>query len=77
MANDSSQTKKSATSGWGRSARILEISIHILSFVNTLANSCEANEAMLGRNATSGFLTIIERSRRSCRIILRRWSHFS
>ena len=53
------------------------MSIHILWFVNTLANNCEANEAMLGRNATSGFLTIIERSRRSCRIILRRWSHFS
>ena len=71
------KTKKSKTSRWGRSAQSWAISIRILWFVNTMANSCGANEAMLGRNATGGFLTIIERLRRSCRIVLRRWSHFS
>ena len=38
--------------------------------MNTLANSCGVNEARLGRNATGGSLTIIERLRPSCRIVL-------
>ena len=35
------------------------------------------NESRLGRNATGGSITIIERLRHSCRITLAGWSHFS
>ena len=38
--------------------------------MNTLANSFGVNEPRLGRNAIGGSFTIIERLRRSCRIIL-------
>ena len=76
MANDSSQTKKSATSGWGRSAQSGYVDTHPL-VREYFGEQLQANEAMLGRNPTSGFLTIIERLRHSCRIVLRRWSHFS
>ena len=56
---------------------ILDISIRILSFVNTLANSSGVNKRMLGRNVIGGSIITIERSRPTCRIALGRWSHFS
>jgi hypothetical protein len=60
----------------GKILKIRPMSIPILWFVSTTANNCETNETRLGRNATRGFLTIIEGFRRSCRIILQRWRHF-
>ena len=55
---------------------ILDISIPILSFVNTLANSSGVDKRMRGRNATGGSFTIIERLRRSCQIVLETWYPF-
>ena len=46
-------------------------------FVNILANSSGLKGSRLGRNAISGFTTIIKRLRLSCRIASERWSHFS
>ena len=46
-------------------------------FVSTMANSCGANERMLGGNATGGSSTIIERWRPSCQIVSGKWSHSS
>ena len=77
MANDSCQIKKSKTPRCEKIPTILDIWIRILSFVNTLANSFGVNEPRLGRNAIGGSITIIERLRPSCRIVLGRWSHFS
>jgi serine/threonine protein kinase len=57
--------------------RILDISIPILSFVNTLANNFAVNEWMPGRNAIGASTIIIERLRHSCPITLARWSPFS
>ena len=51
--------------------------IRILSFVNTLANSCGVNKPMLGRNAIGDSIITIERLHRSCRITSGRWSRFS
>jgi len=51
--------------------------IRILWFVNILANSSGLKGSRLGRNAISGFTTIIKRLRLSCRIVLGRWSRFS
>ena len=53
------------------------ISIRILSFVNTLANSSGVDKRMRGRKAIDGFIIITERLRRSCRILSGRWNHFS
>ena len=49
----------------------------ILWFVNTLANSSGVSKPGRGRNAIGGSFIIIKHLRRSCRIILRRWSHSS
>ena len=77
VANDSCQIKKSKTSSPEKIRTIRGISIRILLFGNTLANSFGVNEPRLGRNAIGGSFTIIERLRRSCRIISGRWSRFS
>jgi serine/threonine protein kinase len=45
--------------------------------VNTLANSLRINEAKPGKNATSGFMNIIEQLRPNFQIISGKWSHFS
>jgi hypothetical protein len=47
-----------------------------LSFVNILANSSGLNKRMRGTNVIGGSIIIIERLRRSFRIILGKWSHF-
>ena len=60
----------------GKIRIILGIWIRILSFVNTLANSFGVNEPRRGRNAIGGSTIIIERLRRSCRIVSGRWSHY-
>jgi hypothetical protein len=57
--------------------QILDISIPILSFANTLANSSGVNKWMRGRNVISGSFTIIKRLRRTCQIVPGTWSHFS
>jgi hypothetical protein len=62
----------------GREERIIpDISIRILSFVNTSANNFRANESKLGRNATGGSTSIIERLRPTFRIVSGTWSRFS
>ena len=61
----------------GKIPTILGIWIHILSFVNTLANSFGVNEPRLGRNAIGGSIVIIEQSHPSCQIVLGIWSRFS
>ena len=48
---------------------ILDTSIRILLFVNTLENNFAVNERTLGRNATGGSTITIERLRLSCRIV--------
>jgi hypothetical protein len=45
--------------------------------VNTSANSFGVNRRTLGKNATGGFIIIIERLRRGSQIALERWSRFS
>jgi hypothetical protein len=66
-----------ADSSWEKILTVLDNSMHILLSVNTLANSSGMGKRMPGRNVTGGCITIIERLRRSCRIALGRWSHFS
>src|SRR5262249_22252248 len=51
--------------------------IRILWFVNILENSSGVNKRMLGRNATGGFTSIIERLHPTFRIVSERWSRFS
>jgi len=56
---------------------ILNISIHILSFGNTLASNSVVNKRVRGRNVIGGSIIIIGRLRRSCRKALGRWSRSS
>jgi hypothetical protein len=45
--------------------------------VNTSENSFAVNKAMRGKSVVGGFIIIIERLRRSCRIVSGKWNHFS